>query len=78
MRRGDNPKLGALISKIVERHLGLKIQFIGNVSYDENVHEAVCRRESFIDQYRYSQATLELKAVVKGIVAMTEEQAAAL
>jgi flagellar biosynthesis protein FlhG len=78
MRRGDNPKLGVLISKIIERHLGLKIQFIGNISYDENIHEAVCRRESFIDQYRYSQATLDLKAVVKGIVVMTEERAGAL
>jgi flagellar biosynthesis protein FlhG len=78
MRRGDNPKLGVLISKIIERHLGLKIQFIGNISYDENIHEAVCRRESFIDQYRYSQATLDLKAVVKGIVVMTEKRTGAL
>jgi MinD-like ATPase involved in chromosome partitioning or flagellar assembly len=78
MRRQDNPKIGALICKIIERHLGLKIQFLGNVSYDENVHEAVCRKERFIDQYRYSQATLELKALVKGIVGMTEEQTVAL
>jgi flagellar biosynthesis protein FlhG len=78
MRREDNPKIGVLICKIIERHLGLKIQFIGNVSYDDSVHEAVCRRESFIDQYRYSQATLDLKAVVKGIVGIKEEQAMAL
>jgi len=78
MRRQDNPKIGALICKIIERHLGLKIQFLGNVSYDENVHEAVCRKEPFIDQYRYSQATLELKALVKGIVGITEEQTVAL
>jgi flagellar biosynthesis protein FlhG len=78
MRREDNPKIGVLICKIIERHLGLKIQFIGNVSYDESVHEAVCRKEPFIDHYRYSQATLELKAVVKGIVGIAEEQAVAL
>ena len=78
MRREDNPKIGVLICRIIERHLGLKIQFIGNVSYDESVHEAVCRKEPFIDHYRYSQATLELKAVVKGIVGMTEERAVAL
>ena len=78
MRREDNPKIGVLICKIIERHLGLKIQFIGNVSYDESVHEAVCRKEPFIDHYRYSQATLELKAVVIGIVGIAEEQAVAL
>mgnify|MGYP001050679079 CR=1 FL=1 len=78
MRRQDNPKIGVLICKIIEKHLGLKIQFIGNVSFDERVHEAVCRRESFIDKYRYSQATLDLETVIKGIMGMTDEQAVAL
>jgi flagellar biosynthesis protein FlhG len=78
VRRQDNPKIGALICKIVEKHLGLKIQFIGNVSFDEHVHEAVCRREPFVDKYSYSQATLDLKVVIKGITGMTEDQAVAL
>ncbi|MGA2463568.1 MAG: P-loop NTPase [Thermodesulfobacteriota bacterium] len=78
VRRQDNPKIGVLICKIIEKHLGLKIQFIGNVSFDERVHEAVCRKESFIDKYRYSQATLDLEAVIKGIMGMTDEQAVAL
>jgi MinD-like ATPase involved in chromosome partitioning or flagellar assembly len=78
VRRQDNPKIGALICKIVEKHLGMKIQFIGNVSFDERVHEAVCRKESFVDQYSYSQATLDLRLVIKGITGLTEEQAVAL
>jgi flagellar biosynthesis protein FlhG len=78
VRRQDNPKIGVLICKIIEKHLGLKIQFIGNVNFDERVHEAVCRKESFIDKYRYSQVTLDLEAVIKGIMGMTDEQAVAL
>jgi flagellar biosynthesis protein FlhG len=78
VRRQDNPKVGALICKIVEKHLGMKIQFIGNVSFDERVHEAVCRKESFVEKYSYSQSTLDLKLVIKGITGMTEEQAVAL
>jgi len=77
VRRQDNPKIGVLICKIIEKHLGLKIQFIGNVSFDERVHEAVCRKESFIDKYRYSQATLDLESVIKGIMEMKDEQAVA-
>lgn len=77
VRRQDNPKTGALICRIVEKHLGMKIQFIGNVSFDERVHEAVCRKESFVDQYSYSQATLDLKVVIKAITGMREEQAVA-
>src|SRR4030043_2058674 len=78
VRRQDNPKIGALICKIVEKHLGMKIQFLGNVSFDDRVHEAVCRRESFVDKYSYSQATLDLRLVLKGITGMTDEQVAAL
>jgi flagellar biosynthesis protein FlhG len=78
VRRQDNPKIGALICRIVEKHLGLKIQFLGNISFDDRVHEAVCRRESFVDKYSYSQATLDLRLVLKGITGMTEEQAVAL
>jgi len=77
VRRQDNPKTGALICRIVEKHLGMKIQFIGNVSFDERVHEAVCKKESFVDQYCYSQATLDLKVVIKAITGMREEQAVA-
>jgi flagellar biosynthesis protein FlhG len=78
VRRQDNPKIGALICKIVEKHLGMKIQFLGNVSFDDRVHEAVCRRESFVDKYSYSQATLDLRLVLKGITGMTDAQAVAL
>jgi len=78
VRRQDNPKIGVLICKIIEKHLGLKIQFMGNVSFDERVHEAVFRKESFIDKYRYSQATLDLEGIIKGIMGMTDEQAVAL
>jgi flagellar biosynthesis protein FlhG len=78
VRRQDNPKIGALICKIVEKHLGLKIQFLGNVSFDDRVHEAVCRRESFVDKYSYSQATLDLRLVIKGITGIIDKQAVAL
>jgi flagellar biosynthesis protein FlhG len=77
VRRQDNPKTGSLICKIVEKHLGMKIQFIGNVSFDERVHEAVCKKESFVDQYCYSQATQDLKLIIKAITGMTEQKAAA-
>lgn len=78
VRRQDSPKIGSLICKIVEKHLGMRIQFIGNVSFDERVHEAVCRKESFVEKYSYSQATLDLKVVIKGMTGITEEHAVGL
>jgi len=77
VRRQDNPKIGALICKIVEKHLGMKIQFLGNVSFDDRVHEAVCRRESFVEKSSYSPATLDLRLVLKGVTGIMDERAVA-
>ncbi|MFB3885763.1 MAG: P-loop NTPase [Thermodesulfobacteriota bacterium] len=74
VRRQDNPRIGALICRIIEKHLSLNIQFLGNVCFDERVHEAVCRREPFIDKHPYSQATQDLKTAIRGITGATDEQ----
>lgn len=71
VRKQDNPKIGVLICKIVEKHLGLKIQFLGNVGFDERVHDELCKKTPFTDKYPYSQATMDLKALAKGIVGAT-------
>jgi flagellar biosynthesis protein FlhG len=71
IRKQDNSKIGILICKIIEKHLGLKIQFMGNVAFDERVHDELCKKEPFVEKYPYSQATMDLKALVKGIVGTT-------
>jgi flagellar biosynthesis protein FlhG len=71
VRKQDNPKIGFLICKIVEKHLGLKMQFLGNVGFDERVHDELCKKGLFTDKYPYSQTTMDLKALAKGIVGAT-------
>ena len=74
VRKQDNPRVGTLMSKIVEKHLGLKIQFIGNVGFDERVHDGLCRKGPFIDKYPYSQVTIDLKGVTNVIVGTAYDQ----
>jgi flagellar biosynthesis protein FlhG len=71
VRKQDNPKIGTLIRKIVEKHLGLKMQFLGNVGFDERVHDVLCSKGLFTDKYPYSQTAMDLKALAKGIVGAT-------
>ena len=47
MRRQDNPNIGGLVCKIIEKHLGLRMRFAGNISFDERVHDAVCQNSAF-------------------------------
>jgi flagellar biosynthesis protein FlhG len=71
VRKQDNSKIGILICRIIEKHLGLKIQFMGNVGFDERVHDELCKKGPFTDKYPYSQATMDLKALAKDIVGAT-------
>jgi flagellar biosynthesis protein FlhG len=74
VRKQDNPRIGILLCRIIEKHLGLKIQFIGNVGFDERVHDELCKKGPFIDKYPYSQTTMDLKALIKGIREATQVQ----
>jgi len=71
-RKQDNPNIGELICKIIERHLLLKISFIGNISFDDHVHHAVCRKIPFVDLYPYTQTALDLRECSKHLLSVQE------
>lgn len=73
MRKQDNPNLGPLICKVIERHLGFRVAFAGNICLDDRVHEAVCRRLPFLEKYPHSSAAEDLKQVCKNIFMFSKE-----
>lgn len=75
LRKQDNPKTGELICKIIERHLGLKMSFAGNISFDDHVHDSVCRKVSFVDCYPYTQTALDLRECCRTLLDDVEKHA---
>ena len=61
LRKQDNPGIGLMISQIVAKHLGINMQFLGNINFDDRVHDAVCRKVSFISKYPYTQTAVDLQ-----------------
>ena len=68
----DNPHLGKLMGKIVEKHLNLKMHFQGNIAFDDRVHNAVCKKRPFLDLYPYTQTALDLRECCKNLMALKE------
>ena len=68
IRKQDNPRMGFLICRIIEKHLGLPMQFIGNIAYDDLVHDAVCQKVPFLDRYAYTQTATDIKNFCKHIL----------
>ena len=67
-RKQDHPKMGVFICRIIEKHLGLPMQFIGNIAYDDLVRDAVVQRVPFVERYPHTQTAIDLKKFCKHIV----------
>jgi len=67
-RKQDHPKMGVLICRIIEKHLGLPMQFIGNIAHDDLVRDAVCQKVPFLDRYPHTQTALDLKKFCQHIL----------
>lgn len=63
VRKQDNAALGEQICKFIKKHLGIHVDFAGNISYDEHVHDAICQRACFLDRYPHTRAANDLRVL---------------
>lgn len=74
LRKQDNRTLGLQMCRLIEKHLGFKVDFAGNITYDEHVHDAICQRTSFLDRYPYTRTAADLRDMTRQIIQSTGEQ----
>lgn len=74
MRKNDNATLGPQMSRMIEKHLGLHIEFAGNVAYDDHVHDAVCQQVSFLERFSYTKTACDLREVSRQMVQSAGKQ----
>ncbi|MDO9559428.1 MAG: AAA family ATPase [Syntrophales bacterium] len=72
VRRQDNPNLGSLVCKIIQKHLGLRITFAGNISFDDRIHDSVCQKVSYLRKYPYTQAATDIRDICKSMLSLVE------
>jgi len=73
LRKQDNPQIGNLICRICEKHLGIRVCFLGNILHDDRVHDSVCRRVNFLDKYPYTQTATDLREFCNRFLAHRQE-----
>ena len=74
LRKQDNIALGEQICKIIKKHLGVNVDFAGNIAYDEHVHDAICQRVCFLDSYPHSRAANDLRELNRKMSSSFGEQ----
>ncbi len=55
LHKRNDPELGLKIEKVCNHHFYSRFRFLGNIRYDENVHNAVLFRHFFVKQYSHTQ-----------------------
>lgn len=73
MRDSDNPGLGDMMCRVIEKHLGVSVVFLGNIAYNSYVHDSVCNRILFMDKYPYTQTTTDIRKLSETVIAINRE-----
>jgi len=69
MREHDDQGLGTHISGIINKHLGVGIHFLGNIAFNNRVHDSICNRAAFVDKYPYTQTTTDIRRLSEEVLA---------
>ena len=60
-RKHIDETLGHKIEKVCNRHFYAGFQFLGNIAYDERVHNSVLAKTIFTNKYPYTPTSTDLK-----------------
>lgn len=66
-RKNLDPTLGLKIETVCNRHFYSNFQFLGNISYDERVHDSIVSKSIYIHKFPYTTSSIDLKTIADKI-----------
>jgi flagellar biosynthesis protein FlhG len=67
LRKNDDPSLGTKIEKVCNRHFYSKFTFLGNIRFDEKIHDSILMRETFITKYSHTRGANDLARIARSM-----------
>lgn len=67
--------LGEQLVDVCNRHLYPSFEFLGNISYDSRVYEAIVARHIFIQKYPYTKTVSDLQTMAKTLTEKRQQPA---
>ena len=67
-RKQIDPDLGKKIAKVCNTHFYSRFQFLGNVSHDERVHDAIYSKKIYITKYPYTHTATDLQDIANALI----------
>ena len=77
-RKHIDEELGNKIEKVCNRHFYAGFQFLGNITYDERVHNSVLAKTIFANKYPYTPTSTDLKQTAEMMLKKSGETSSAI
>ncbi|MBW1692983.1 MAG: P-loop NTPase [Deltaproteobacteria bacterium] len=71
-RKNKDANIGKKIETVCNRHFYSNFQFLGNIRYDEWIHDAIVSKEVYVQKYPYTKSSIDMKKIADKITNNTE------
>jgi len=72
-RKKNDASLGEKIKIVCNRHFYSSFEFLGNISYDDRVHDSVNLKKLYVNKYPYTDTATDLKHIAGGLVSVCRD-----
>ncbi len=72
-RKTSDASLGRKIEKVCNRHFYSKFKFMGNISFDERVHDSISSKRIYVNKYSYTISAIDLSKIAQNILIDSHE-----
>lgn len=67
-RKTNDISLGEKIKIVCNRHFYSVFEFLGNISYDDRVHDSVNLKKLYVTKYPYTETATDLKSIARKLI----------
>lgn len=69
-RKTNDTSLGEKIKIVCNRHFYSNFEFLGNISYDDRVHDSITLKKLYVNKYRYTETATDLENITRDLVSV--------
>jgi len=67
-RKTNDTSLGEKLKIVCNRHFYSDFEFLGNISYDDRVHDSINLKKLFVNNYPYTETATDLKSIARKLL----------
>jgi len=71
VRSKDDPDLGKKIAKVCTQHFDSRFSLMGNIRFDEKVHDAIQMSQNFVSTYARTKAANDMARIARNLLKET-------